>query len=102
MPRFTEHVDRVWAEAFGIPVGRLHDKAVRVVTDADVGLVTHPDHRGRGHGLRLALDMTTAALDHTDVVRYRALATNHASLAVAARAGFEPYGENVALRNLTP
>jgi RimJ/RimL family protein N-acetyltransferase len=44
--------------------------------------------------------MTTSAIvDHgAIVIRYRALVTNHASLAVARRAGFTPYGCNVAVR----
>lgn len=67
---------------------------------ADIGLVTHPDHRGRGHAQRLTADMTTWAISQAgvDVVRYRALTSNAASLAVARHAGFAPYGENVAIR----
>jgi hypothetical protein len=42
--------------------------------------------------------MTQGALQTTDVVRYRALTTNAASLAVAHREGFVPYGENLAVR----
>jgi GNAT superfamily N-acetyltransferase len=70
---------------------------------ADVGLVTHPAHRGRGHGLRLVLDMTTSAIvDHgATVVRYRALTTNVPSLTVARKAGFTANGSNVAIRLAT-
>ncbi|MEA3054879.1 MAG: Acetyltransferase domain, partial [Actinomycetota bacterium] len=59
-----------------------------------------PAHRGRGHAHRVAADMTTWAVTEggAEVVRYRALTTNHASLAVARRAGFVAYGENVAIR----
>lgn len=67
--------------------------------DADVGLVTHPAHRGAGHATRLATAMLAACFDDgVEVVRYRALATNVGSLAVARRLGFERYGENVAVR----
>ena len=65
---------------------------------ADVGLVTHPAHRGRGHGTRLAGAMITDALERTGVVRYRALFTNAASLAIAARLGFVGDGANIAVR----
>lgn len=67
---------------------------------ADVGVVTHPAHRGRGLARRLTSDMTTWAMSEAgaEVVRYRALTTNHASLAVARRAGFVAYGENSAIR----
>jgi GNAT superfamily N-acetyltransferase len=68
-------------------------------TPADVGLVTHPDHRGRGLAAALAADMLVAAFDDgIEVARYRALKTNLASLAVARRLGFTPYGENVVIR----
>jgi RimJ/RimL family protein N-acetyltransferase len=67
---------------------------------ADVGLVTHPSARGRGHAARLTADMCTWAFAHTDVVRYRALTTNAPSLAVARRAGFAGYGENVVIRTI--
>jgi RimJ/RimL family protein N-acetyltransferase len=79
-----------------VAAGNLTDFAGR---PADVGLVTHPDHRGKGHGLALARDMTTWAFAHgAEVVRYRALTTNMPSLAIARRAGFTPYGSNVAIR----
>jgi hypothetical protein len=99
---FGHDVDVVWGSFDGddiVAAGNLTDFAG---VPADIGLVTHPDHRCRGHGLRLTQDMCTEAFAQTDVVRYRALTTNNASLAVARRAGFEAYGENVALRNLTP
>ena len=65
---------------------------------ADIGLVTHPQHRGRGLAGALTHAMARHALRRSDVARYRALTTNAPSLAVARRAGFEPYGENIAVR----
>jgi RimJ/RimL family protein N-acetyltransferase len=65
---------------------------------ADVGVVTHPEHRGRGLASSIASAMTAAALEQMDVVRYRALAANAASLRVASRLGFVPYGRNMAVR----
>jgi RimJ/RimL family protein N-acetyltransferase len=38
--------------------------------------------------------MVADALPAVGVVRFRALASNVASLAVAERLGFEPYGQN--------
>jgi hypothetical protein len=70
-------------------------------TFSDVGLVTHPAHRARGHARSLTRAMTRRALQTTDVVRYRALTTNAASLAVARGEGFAPYGENLAVRLAT-
>ena len=50
---------------------------------ADVGLITHPDHRGEGWATRLASQMVVDALPDAGVVRYRALTTSAPSLAVA-------------------
>lgn len=65
---------------------------------ADVGVLTAPSRRGQGLATRLAGAMVTAALPSVGVARYRALATNSASLAVARRLGFEPYGQNYRAR----
>ena len=61
---------------------------------ADVGVLTHPAHRGRGFAGRLVGAMVYAALPTVGVVRYRALTSNLASLAVAQRLGFEQYGQD--------
>jgi GNAT superfamily N-acetyltransferase len=66
---------------------------------ADVGLVTHPDARGRGLAKRLAAKMVSDALPHVEVVRYRALLTNAASLGVARSLGFDERGRNYIVRS---
>lgn len=90
------------ARRFGIYKGRALIAAGNLTewrgSFSDVGLVTHPGYRGRGHARAVTRAMTRAALDSADVVRYRALTTNAASLAVARREGFLPYGENIAVR----
>ncbi len=65
---------------------------------ADVGLITHPDHRGQGWAKRLASRMVVDALPDAGVVRYRALTTNAPSVAVAGSLGFVPRGENLVAR----
>ncbi len=66
---------------------------------ADVGLVTHPDARGRGYGKRLAgAMMADAFASGIPVLRYRALFTNVASLSVARKLGFVGDGANIAVR----
>jgi GNAT superfamily N-acetyltransferase len=65
---------------------------------ADVGLVTRPDARSRGMAKRLAAKMVSDALPRVDVVRYRALLTNTASLRVAESLGFRGRGQNYAVR----
>ena len=65
---------------------------------ADVGVLTEPSQRRRGLAGRLVGAMVADALPAVGVVRYRALASNVASLAVAERLGFEPYGQNLRAR----
>ena len=65
---------------------------------ADVGVLTHPDYRGRGFAGRLVAAMVDASLPTAGVVRYRALTSNGASLRVARRLGFEPFGQNYRAR----
>lgn len=64
---------------------------------ADVGLITHPDHRGQGLAKRLASRMITDTLP-AGVVRYRALRANAPSIAVAQSLGFVARGENLVAR----
>ncbi|MEX1009221.1 MAG: GNAT family N-acetyltransferase [Acidimicrobiia bacterium] len=89
------------AERFGIVQGGALVAAGNLTqwrdTYSDIGLVTHPRHRGHGHASALTRAMARHALERTDAVRYRALTSNAPSLAVARRAGFEPYGENIAV-----
>ena len=67
---------------------------------ADVGVLTAREARGRGFASVVASAMVDDALPSAGVVRYRALATNRASLRVARRLGFEPYGQNYRARRL--
>ena len=65
---------------------------------ADVGVLTVPSQRRRGLARRLVGTMVADALPAVGVVRYRALASNVASLALAEQLGFEPYGQNFRAR----
>lgn len=69
---------------------------------ADVGVLTARPERGRGLATRLVATMVDDALGSVEVVRYRALATNTASLAVARSLGFQPYGQNYRARRPQP
>ena len=65
---------------------------------ADVGVLTIPSARGQGLGGRLVGAMVSDALPRIGVARYRALASNTASLALASRLGFVDYGSNFRAR----
>jgi GNAT superfamily N-acetyltransferase len=55
---------------------------------ASVGVLTHPAHRGRGHGRAVAGAATRAALDDGAVARYQTLEANLASVAIAHALGY--------------
>jgi len=93
---FEPAVDRWWVLGDGLAAGNMTDFAG---SPTDVGLVTHPAHRGRGSAERVARTMLAWACgEGFAVARYRALTTNAASLRVAAKLGFTSFGSNVAVR----
>lgn len=70
-------------------------------TPSDVGVLVTEADRGKGLAGRLVGAMLADTLPKVDVIRYRALSSNAASLAVADRLGFSRYGGNY-LARLTP
>ncbi len=68
---------------------------------ADVGVLTSPAERGRGLAGRVVATMVASALPTVGIVRYRALASNVGSCAVARRLGFERHGQNFRARRAT-
>ena len=64
----------------------------------DVGVVTAPQHRGKGYGTVVVSAAVAWALEHVPVVQYRARSSNRPSLALAARLGFDHYVDNIAIR----
>lgn len=95
---FVPLPDATWGSFDGselVALGNMTDwNGVR----SDVGLVTHPAHRGRGLAVAVGSTMVGGTLERTTVVRYRALVTNAASLRVARRLGFIGYGQNIVVR----
>lgn len=79
--------------------GRLVAVAAAGVDDAvgGIGVVTHPDHRGRGHGHAVVTSVSRVLLDDGLVPEYRASEAWTASLALARGVGFERYGTYVAV-----
>ncbi len=65
---------------------------------ADLGVVVHPAHRGRGLGSRVGRAGTSYAVQHCGIARWRALTTNVASRSTAAALGFEDYCHQLAIR----
>jgi GNAT superfamily N-acetyltransferase len=61
----------------------------------DIGIVIHPDARGKGYGVRIAATAARQALLMHGVARLRALASSAPMVAVAKRLGFNEYGRNL-------
>jgi hypothetical protein len=64
----------------------------------DVGVLTHPAHRGRGHRTIVARAATAYAVHRFGLARYRALATNQPSRAIAAALDYEDRFDQLAIR----
>jgi GNAT superfamily N-acetyltransferase len=65
---------------------------------AQLSVVTHPAHRGRGLGAATFAHAARAALDAGLVAQHRALTSNTHSLGIARRLGFVPYAASLAVR----
>jgi RimJ/RimL family protein N-acetyltransferase len=65
---------------------------------ADVGVLTHPDHRGQGLGRVVAAAATASSLAANGLARWRAREENLPSLALATRLGYEPWCRQLAVK----
>ncbi|SJN12842.1 probable acetyltransferase [Leucobacter sp. 7(1)] len=59
---------------------------------ADMGVVTHPDHRGHGHARSVIRALARAALAADHEPQYRCQIDNTASVKLASRSGFVSIG----------
>ena len=60
-------------------------------TLAYIGVVTHPQHRGKGNAKAVASASMVYAFDRDLVPMWRTVASNEAAVAVARSLGFQPY-----------
>ncbi|HEX5159955.1 MAG TPA: GNAT family N-acetyltransferase [Ktedonobacterales bacterium] len=63
-----------------------------------IGIVTHPDHRGQGHGRAVVSAIAAYGLGVGLVPRYQTLAANIPSVAIARALGFTHYATTLAVR----
>ena len=64
----------------------------------DPGVITHPAHRGKGHGTAATSAVVGRALQRGELALYQTLWENTRALAIARTLGFEEYATNVAVR----
>lgn len=95
-------VTPVWAVLQRSEIVSLGQLRPHVGGSVDPCLVTHPDHRGRGYGLRLVSAMAENALAQKRLVLYQTLLANTPALSLARRLGFEQYATLVAVRLALP
>jgi hypothetical protein len=62
----------------------------------DVGIVIHPAERGKSYGTGMTATAAKQAIVMHQVARFRVFASSAATLAIAAKLGFEEYGRNAA------
>ena len=63
-----------------------------------IGVVTHPMHRGRGHGGMAVASATAYGLERVGFVTYQTLVSNTHAVAIARKLGFEQYATTLAVR----
>ncbi len=64
----------------------------------NLGIVTHPAHRGAGYGRAVVSTMTRYALDIGQVPQYRTLTSNTPSMNIARALGYQEYARTLAAR----
>jgi ribosomal protein S18 acetylase RimI-like enzyme len=64
----------------------------------DPCVITHREHRGRGHALRLVSALAREALSAERLVLYQTLVSNAPAMSLAHRLGFERYATLIAVR----
>lgn len=64
----------------------------------DIGVLTHPDARGRGLAVQVAAAAALQAIALHGIARFRVLTTSPGRPTIADRLGFERYGHNLSAR----
>ncbi|HUU59364.1 MAG TPA: GNAT family N-acetyltransferase [Phycisphaerae bacterium] len=64
---------------------------------AHIGVVTHPQHRGKGFGKSVVAAISKCALATRLILQYRTLADNAPSMAIARSFGFQPYARTISV-----
>ncbi|TMU85843.1 GNAT family N-acetyltransferase [Bacillus sp. BHET2] len=63
-----------------------------------VGIITHPAHRGKGHGKKVVNALTKRGLTGGAIMHYQTLESNIPSVAIAQSLGYKRLGRTIAIR----
>jgi hypothetical protein len=88
----------VWASFQGVRVVALGQLRPHSGGAVDPCVITHPEHRGQGHALRVVGAMAEGALSAGRLVLYQTLLSNAPAVSLALRLGFERYATLLAVR----
>jgi predicted GNAT family acetyltransferase len=80
--------------------GRLVAVAGNILWDPNTvnpGVITHPDHRGKGYGTAVVSAAVQRAIKHDHLVLYQTLLANTPAVKIAHSLGFQPYAQHVAV-----
>ena len=78
-----------------VALGQLRSHAGSAV---DPCVITHPEHRGRGHALRLVSALVEKALSAEQLILYQTLMSNAPAISLARHLGFDHYATLLAVR----
>lgn len=92
-PVFGLYVDHLLVSA-----GMLHETHDGI---QNIGLVTHPDHRGCGYATQVGAALSLHGVRLGRILQYRTLESNEPSLNVAQHLGYRPWGRTLSI-HLTP
>ncbi|MDO9377446.1 MAG: GNAT family N-acetyltransferase [Nocardioidaceae bacterium] len=101
--RFSEPVDPPAWMARATPAARRTEVSAAASLRAwdgapvDVGVLVHPDHRGRGHAVEVAAAAVDLAVRTAGLARWCADETDAAARAVATHLGFTPWARELRL-----
>ena len=88
----------IWASFQGEKAAALGQLRLHPGGAVDPCVITHPEHRGEGHALRLVGAMAQDALADGRLLLYQTLLSNRPAVSLALRLGFEQYATLLAVR----
>jgi RimJ/RimL family protein N-acetyltransferase len=62
---------------------------------AYIGVITHPDHRGKGHAKSVVTACMTHALEHNLIPMWRTLDAHETAVQLAGAMGFQKYASTL-------
>lgn len=78
-----------------VAAGRLEPRGEMIL---DLGLVTARAERGKGYGRAVASALTASGIERSQIIQYRTLLANQASMAIAGSLGYRCYAQTISVQ----